>query len=391
MTDQNNASPFIDSSSSSNNTQEPVSTPDNFSIRTMKDDLAAMQRGERPIISPTEIPPLQKNTSQTTAVPQQQTPPANSFGEQAATTISNTPTEQKVVDFVEISEPPKESSSDSGKTYKIILGAIVFFVIAIIGLGGYYFWITKNATTPIIESSPETIAEELPETAAPIMVPLEKYSSATPNYLSFDPAKEALLDLNKTLNLIAADLKEKASGSIYEFTIVDSNNNPVVFPIFAAAVKANISPALLDKLEENFSIFFYNDSGDIHLALNTTITDKNAVIAEMLKEEKNITTDASFLFLEPLPKTTIGNFGQGSYNGISTKYLNISEQPPLSIDYAITDSNLIIGTSKYTLRAVLDKLSTKNTSTTIQTPQTTTPTETVQPAPSQNMPAATAQ
>jgi hypothetical protein len=357
-------SPFAGSTPTGTDFKEASSGTEDFSIRTMHDDLLSMQKGEAPTGTPVATSSPKTPSSQPTTESQNSAgailfqPPATEkiFLEKSADTSiapSITPTKKDFSELVEVPVPEK-SSSGSSVLYKILLGVAVFFVVAIAGLGVYYFFL-KNKT--IIETPATTPVAPPAETpvAPPITTPAEKYSSNMPNYLSFDPTNENLTDLNKTLASIADELKNKDPQSIYEFSVVDSNNNPVMLPIFAAATKFNLSPTLLDNLGETFSIFFYNDNGVIHLALATTIKDEKVVVAEMLKQEATLVSDTAFLFLETVPEKNPVKFGEGSYVDFPVRYFNLTVDPPLSVDYIISDSSLVIGTSKDTARAIIDK------------------------------------
>jgi len=394
MTTQTNSpSPFIDNS---NNIPKdlPVSNSEDFSIRTMHDDLISLQKEGRPIEAKVEIKapqPIIETKKVTTPTTFSQIPVSKNIS------INKTsPDESKKIeksDLVEISAS-KKATANSGVLYKILLGIIVFFVVIIIGLGGYYFFLSNKA----IVQTPAEIPLETPS-AAPIETPpavapsVEKYSATMPNYLYFDPSNETLADLNKTIASIADELKNKNPQSMYEFTVVDSNNNPVLLPIFAAATKFNLSSVLLDNLGENFSIFFYNDNGNIRLAFATTVKDKKIITAEMLKQEKPLVSNTAFLFIEPVSENKLVKFGTSDYNGAPVRYFNfVLNDPDLSIDYIITDSSFVIGTSKNTARATLDKLLEKpslidNTSTETGSPINsslinTTPSPTTETSPS---------
>lgn len=68
-------------------------------------------------------------------------------------------------------------------------------------------------------------------------------------------------------------------------------------------------------------------------------------------------TDASFLFLRKNSRVKAGSFHDNTFDGTAVRYLNLDPETLLSIDYAIYEQNLIIATSKNTLRKVLENLS----------------------------------
>ena len=192
-------------------------------------------------------------------------------------------------------------------------------------------------------------------------------------------------EISKLLISTADELKLLPSSTPYEFLAVDSNNNPVSFPIFATAAKLNLSPAILKSLDEKFSLYLYNDSENVRLGLAISILDKSTLSIELEKQEKTFPTDASFLFLNSKPEKTLGDFNISTYKSISIKYINLnSDALPLSIDYTITDSQFILAASKNTLRAIIDKNSpattdetatTSSSETTITSPENSAPTQ----------------
>lgn len=370
VTQTNSVSPFIDNT---NNIPKdlPVSTAEDFSIRTMHDDLLSLQKESKPLENIMEL----KKPQPTTETKKVITPITSSQIPVSKNVSINKPPfddtkKQGSTDFVEIPIAEK-AGPNFNMLYKVLLGAVVFFIVVIVGLGGYYYFFLKNKSIVQAPIENPVLPPVEPPVETPIITPIaEKYSLDTPNYLSFDPAKETLDDLNKKFVSIADELKNKDPQSIYEFSVVDSNNNPVVLSIFAAATKLNLSSKLLENLGETFSIFFYNDDGNIRLAIATTIKDKSIVTNEMLKQEATLVSDTAFLFIEPVPEKKPVKFSTSDYNRIPVRYFNFSFVPPFSIDYIIKDSNLIIGTSKNTARAVFDKLLEKN-STTNTTSETT--------------------
>jgi hypothetical protein len=271
---------------------------------------------------------------------------------------------------IEIPASPKSSSSSVGIIITVIL--IILILIAL-GFGGYYLWLTKYSVQIPVQNQAQQVVEEAPVLVNPTV---EKYSSSeNPNYLSFDFSTITTEDIKIKLVTTANELREKTNSSLTEFVVVDANNNPVVFSIFAAATKMSFSPILLDALDENFSLYLYNDNGNMYLAVATNLKDKNTVIAEMLNQEPTFITDASFLFLNNTPQIKSGKFSDNTYSETPIRYINLDPQSLLSLDYAIIDSKIVIGTSKNTTRAVLDKLTDKK-SNEIQAQTPAGPTET---------------
>jgi hypothetical protein len=270
---------------------------------------------------------------------QQETPTSSPFSAPAKT--------EKQVEAIEIS--PIENKGSGSK--KMLVFLLIFLLLAIAALGGYYFWLLNS-------SSEQAVVEPPKEAQAPVVItPTEKYSLEKPNYLVLDIATMSPQAIETSLEAVASELKGKPQGSLYEFVAVDANNAPIAFPIFATAAKWNLSPTLLEDLGESFSLYFYNDTGETRLAVAASITNKESVRGELLKQETAFITDASFLFLGNTVQAPASGFKDGSYNNNAIRYLNIDEAKLLSVDYAVTDSKMVVGTSKNTTRSVLDKIS----------------------------------
>lgn len=357
--------PFDPNSKSENSVPK-----ENFSIRTMHDDLLKIQTTGKieatPIENSTPRPQIFENASQQKASPIPEEIPNEKYNP-FATVPSDSPAQSAPISITEQAPQISENNSKSSVSVKIIWTLIIIFILSIIALGGYYYWSTQEKITVIPE-----ISEQIPEVTEPIKIeeppvvkeetppivitqPVEKYSTTKPNYLVLDTNNTTAEPIKETISKISDELKRSSSSqALYEFIPVDINNAPIAFPIFTIAAKLNLSSKVLSNLGTDFSLFLYNDNGEIRLAITSKINKTDTLAANMLIQEKTFIEDADFLFLRMIPDKTNAAFGSSSYNNIAVRYLNASLQKNLSIDYAITESHLIIGTSKNTLRAVMD-------------------------------------
>ena len=376
MTTQSGSlSPFQNTSEN-----QTSNVPEEFSFRTMQDDLLAVQKNGMPASN--KLPESSTTTEQPSVstqinAPTQSVPPKedfaanpNPFLDQATAPaaaskevpFSETAAPQETT-MIEVPTSETQYAKPSTSVYKIIITIIILLVVGIIGLSGYYFWMTRApkqapvAAQPAIETTTPTAPVEEPAVVTP---PVEKYSATKPNYLTIDAANLSATEIQTAISAVANDLKDLPSQLPYEFVAVDANNNPIAFPIFATAAKLNFSPALLATLGENFSLFIYNDNDNMRLGFSVNILKADVLTTELQKQEKTLPTDISFMFLGATPDITSGLFKDGSYNGIKTRYFNLNAQETLSIDYALSNNNFTLGTSKNTERAILDKISQQN-------------------------------
>lgn len=353
---ENKTSPF-------QNNSEPVqNNSEDFSIHTMKTDLESLEKNGVPNLEK-NIAPIEKEVpTRPMAAPTQQ---QKTFSPQSSQqhpflekTVSAAPVAPKVETkkeavAAEIAMPEKRMSMPSSNR-NIILTLIVILTISIIGLSGYYFWLTRTPSAPspvVLEPVIETPIQD----PVDIISPLEKYSAEKPNYLVINMENISAAEIKTALSSAANDLKDSSAQSIYEFMVVDSNNNPVTLPVFATAAELTLSQKIITALGNDFTLFVYNDNESIRLGFSTSIQNKDSLIKEMQLQENTLSRDVAFMFLDSVPEITTGAFKDGSYNNYKTRYFNMNTQATFSVDYAVTDSKLIIGTSKNTLRAVIDK------------------------------------
>ncbi len=359
--------------------QDETSTmPTDFIIHTMQGDLESLKSGHTNALSSTHTAPLPTKkdpvkseptplvTSPFNNLPPKQDHPVqtNILPPQVAKPVT-TPIPTNII---------QKKETPNGKTlYKIIFLIILLAVIAVVGFGFYYVYTsTKSSTNPAVttENTPSTeqaTQQNLPSEEAVIITPnLSKYSLDKPNFLPIDFSSSSLVDLSSQFSKIAEEIKALPASGLYEFIIVDKNDNPIDFKTFAQATKVTLSSNLLGNLTKEFSLFFYNDNGDVRLGLanKTTTTEKTKLVAAMLKQEPTLVSDLNFLFLGSSAIDTIKTFTVSPYspNNEVVRYLNLNNEKTLSIDYTVTTNNLLISTSKQTLRAVYQKVTSTNNS-----------------------------
>lgn len=236
---------------------------------------------------------------------------------------------------------------------KVFAGVITVLVIAIIAGGGYYFWITRQSTPEVVVTPPVTDPGPEP-TPEPVVA---KFSIDKPNYLNIDdtstPARSNTKDL---LAFYASQVSQSNITTPVEFMIVDSNNNPVIFQNFAKKLNLILSPALTANLDKGFSLFIYNDSSVTNLGLAIASKDPTKLKNLMTIEEKTLAKNISPIFLTSDYTLTAKAFASSDYNSTAIRYINIISPEDLSVDYAIYNNKLVIGTTKMTLRSIIDSL-----------------------------------
>ena len=75
----------------------------------------------------------------------------------------------------------------------------------------------------------------------------------------------------------------------------------------------------------------------------------------IIKEEPNLAKDFKPILLKPAVPEKGATFKDGSYGSYKIRYINLDPENSISIDYAFQGDIWAIGTSKNTIRAILDK------------------------------------
>lgn len=256
---------------------------------------------------------------------------------------------------------PVNAVSVKGQSGKGWLIGLIFVICALVFLaGGYYFWMTRYANQPAkVADNPPTVTTEpepIPE-PSPEPLPVQpKFSSENPNYLSLDVENSSPQSIKELLLAKGAEVKGEKLAVPIEFLVTDKNNNPLSFAIFSVLGGLKLSPATMANLENDFSLFVYLDGELIRMGISVKAKDEVKLAAALIKEEKDLVKEVSPLFLGatffPQPNT----FKAGTYEGKTIRYCNLNEEFTLSVDYTVSGEQLLMGTSKNTIRAIMDKM-----------------------------------
>lgn len=360
------ASPFLESLP-----QQPQSMPETQKIsETPKQEIAPQAAVEQ---KPTTPNPFESLPTQTVAakIPM----PANPA-------MTTKPVAEYTIDD-DLLQPTQKKIP----TFNIIIGIIIVFVVVIIAVGGYFFWQSTTPQTPSIPSEQTAPTEQAtPEATQPTQPPVtiepidQKYSLENPNIIIFDTETIKASEISDKLKKISEELQTVSLEKPVEFIVNDQNNISIAFARFVKLADMQISSTLLASLDEKFSLYFYKDAGAIRTGLKVKTKDKAITLTELLKEEKNLPTQLSMLFVNDKPSVMEVTFKDGNYNGNSVRYANLNTNQTLSIDYSVTQSDLFIGTSKNTLRTIIDAATPSTQTTTEDSSATNTqPTKTEAP------------
>ncbi len=253
-------------------------------------------------------------------------------------------------------EKPAEKS---GKGL-LIAGLVLLFVALLAGGAfAYFFFSSKSTEEPNMQAQEMTPTETaLPQSEQSSEAPnvSTPFSLSSPNYLSVDvetitPEAFRGLLLEKSELLRVSGIAQPV-----EFFVTDKNNNPVAFARFASLMKISLSQAVLDQIEESFSLYLFLDDGVARAGLTVSFKNKDLLKQAIEKSESEIPFALQAIYLNHSPKAKIstGKFSSGSHNGFEIRYFNITGGEGLSVDYALLGKKWAIGTSKNTLRSIID-------------------------------------
>jgi len=275
-------------------------------------------------------------------------------------------------DIVRDKKTPKQSIENSQKkmTYIIMIAFIAVFLLGAIGFGVYMLYFNNeqqqvlSEDTNVAQDEPMDILTEDDDSTVVISSvddtkPAKQvYAINLPNYFSIDvESKTAANDIAIELNTIATNMQDEDITGPISFIVVDANNNPVSFHTFALSAEMDIPQDTLTSLEEGFEIYAYTDErsgvrfGFAVDAKNTetlqTALNENEIM--LPKAFNNILNDRGTSAIDVL-------FKDSTYGTHPIRYYNLDESETYSVDYTINNQRFIIGTTKNTLRAMIDVL-----------------------------------
>ncbi len=224
-------------------------------------------------------------------------------------------------------------------------------VVALLFTSGVVWWFFFRLPEKIEVVTPVVEVQVVPQ-ITPEKPQDPPYSLVSPNYLSLDTESITPALFREVLKQPIDRIYQSNIGTPVEFLLTDKNNNPLAFSRFAYLMNLDLKPDFLATIGESFSLFLYNDQGKITLGLGLTITTDGVAY---LSKDGFLPYAFRNIFFDALNVPKDASFRSGVYNTQPVRFVNIDAAQNTSFDYAIRDKNWFIGTSKDTLRAILDK------------------------------------
>lgn len=238
----------------------------------------------------------------------------------------------------------------------VMIVFVVVFLIGAIAFGGYMLMgqRTADVTDNTLQEQP-SIVDDTQQVA---IKDTEIYSKDLPNYFSFDVESQTTKDdIAAELNTIKNNLQQSDIQEPISFIVTDQKENPVSFHVFAISAGLSIPQEVMASLEENFEIYAYNDATN-GVRFGFAIDIKNVkLLQDNLKIKENDIPKGIALILDGMDTApTAVVFKDSVYNTYAIRYANLDAAETYSVDYTISDQRFVLGTSKSTLRAMLDDI-----------------------------------
>lgn len=235
------------------------------------------------------------------------------------------------------------------------ISLIWILVLALVSGGVFYFFFRKNQVETPAPPLSLDVPSDIPKEDTERVVQNDVFALDKPNYLSLNTEIVSPEDIKSTLLEVA--LRVKAANIIQpiEFLITDQNNNPLAFSRFAFLLKLDPTSDVVALVNETFSLYAYNDASRMRLGLGLTFKDAPAAALVIAETETTLPDMFQALILEsdiPVSKST--PFRSGDYNQFAVRFANVNDGRNVSFDYTFYGNQWFIGTSKNTLRAILD-------------------------------------
>lgn len=238
---------------------------------------------------------------------------------------------------------------------------IIIFIVTVLGGGAFLFRKTRFPNTDFFEFSlPEIPDISLNPAAEEIRKEPEvkndlPFSTTNTNTFLIDVETESVSTLREKLLQQAETMRNADMKEPIPFSVVDKTNTPIAFFIFASVFNLGLSGDLLNSLDNQFTLWLFLEDEAPRLALSIRIKHADNAAKYLSESEKTLPISLKNIFLAETPlEKSDPNFGDGLYRGVPVRYLNFQSEESLSIDYGFVNTELILGTSRDSTRAVID-------------------------------------
>lgn len=253
---------------------------------------------------------------------------------------------------------------------------IIFIIILLLGAVGYYVWMVKGQKNVADLGSDVSMDSNENSVNSPDEKSDNNYSGAindlSGNNEEFSEKVNFMIISKENLNQVGITKlienkfveMEKYNGNQLEFLVVDENNKPILFKDFINNFKITLDPGTVNNLsEDNFSLFLYKNKEIKRVGMVVEIKNKDALRTSLTINEKFLIDNMNSLFVYDKPdQSSNEKFNESKYNDNVIRYVNLSKNANLSLDYSIVGDYVVFATSKDSGRLIIDKISSEKNS-----------------------------
>ena len=343
------------------------SIPDQDFSQSIPDEILSAVRVMGDAVSHEGIAPEKDPAEKKVAPSRQASPFLSGSNESGDASVSKTSSDEVTDSRASIVSPPIMSEPqplfdaphDEKKGQKWHLWIWIAGGVLTLALAGVLVWYFIMREPDPEAPTPETPPQVNIGFDPVVQVEEPPYSVENPNYLTFDTETVTVAGFQELLRQTSTRMIEANMGQPVEFYLTDKNNNPVAFSRFVYLMNIGLNSEFLAQFDEKFSLFLYNDAGQARIGL--MLSPLPAAIAALFEAQKEGSIPAAFgaLLYEGIIVPKDVTFRSGTYQEQTVRYVNIDASKNISFDHAVTKTKWFIGTSKDTLRAMLDVVSEK--------------------------------
>lgn len=283
------------------------------------------------------------------ANPDTQLPPFKSSPSQSFFAEKPAPKESFPPEHAE-NQPLPQKKSKGG----LVLTLVVVLVVAAAGAGFYYYWFNIRSSSSGTSTS-ATPTAPTPPVASP--APAQSQNKNLRNLVV--DTSQGPTETKNAIQKFATDFSASASeNDLVEVKIIGKDGQPVGKKDFFSGVGVTVPDPVLMKLSEDYSLFARKEGDAVKLGFVFKTVTSSGLSDEMKNWEPTLPTDLAPLYAGQAP-TGAGPFNSSLYKNADIRYFNFSSPADTSLDYSVISNFLVIGSSKDTMRAILDYMSQK--------------------------------
>lgn len=231
------------------------------------------------------------------------------------------------------------------------------FVLLVSGLSSAYYFLYVYSDTKMTSSTQDTQLTDMQNVVEDDAhsQTLAEFSLESANYLSLNVETVSLAQVQEQIRNISERMRTAGITTPVEFTVTDQTNTPIAFSRFVMLTGMKFPEEIVSVADEEFSLFIKIDQGKTRVGLRVLLKQADTTPLVFRKAEGDFLFALQNMYFEakvsPVKKAI---FKQGVYHDIPVRYSNVPGVENLSVDYTVVGNEWYIGTSKDTVRGMLD-------------------------------------